>query len=412
MTLSGNFADGYGGGIDDDSGSVILTNVTLSDNTGRDFGAAAVSMEGGFAKLTNVTVSGNHGFSSVDNSVGAGFLIIQNSIDPDDNPGGPWMISPSLIGGNIIGDTFSIDGVAQQTGLTTADIFAATDAVTQAGLLADNGGPVKTIALKDAPANPAIDGGDDSLAPATDARGVARHDVAGAAHDGANISDLGAYELSAHAPTDIALSHAAVDEDSAIGTVVGTLSDTDADTGDTATYSLLDDAGGRFAIDGDHLVVANYVLLDYEQATSHTIDVQVTDLGGLTFDKAFMIDINDVNPESVFGTPAPDHIVGGALGDQINGAGDNDTIVGGGGDDQLGGGAGDDSVSGGTGSDTIWGEDGNDNLGGNDGADTIIGGAGDDVIGGDDGNDVLTGDDGNDTIFGGAGRRPDRRRLR
>ncbi len=117
------------------------------------------------------------------------------------------------------------------------------------------------------------------------------------------------------AVADITLSHTAIDENSPNGTVIGTLSDPGA--GGAATFSLLDNAGGRFAVDGDHLVVANYVLLDYEQHASHTIDVQVTESGGLTFDKAFTIDINDVNPENVFGTPAPDHIVGGALGDQI-----------------------------------------------------------------------------------------------
>ena len=37
---------------------------------------------------------------------------------------------------------------------------------------------------------------------------------------------------------------------------------------DTATYSLVDNAGGRFAIDGSKIVVAR-IALDYESATSH-----------------------------------------------------------------------------------------------------------------------------------------------
>src|SRR5262249_30749129 len=66
----------------------------------------------------------------------------------------------------------------------------------QAGALADNGGPVQTIALNTAATNPALDAGDDTLAPGADARGFSRADVPGVAHNGANISDLGAYEVS------------------------------------------------------------------------------------------------------------------------------------------------------------------------------------------------------------------------
>jgi VCBS repeat-containing protein len=97
------------------------------------------------------------------------------------------------------------------------------------------------------------------------------------------------------APTDMALSHAVVPENSSGGTVVGSLSDTDPDTGDSAAFTLLDDAGGRFAISGDTLVVANGALLDFEQNTSHSVTVRVTDSGGLTFDKAFTIAIADVD---------------------------------------------------------------------------------------------------------------------
>ena len=67
----------------------------------------------------------------------------------------------------------------------------------QAGALGNNGGPVPTVALRAALDNPAIDAGSDSLAPAgnTDARGLARVDQTRVANNGANITDLGAYEL-------------------------------------------------------------------------------------------------------------------------------------------------------------------------------------------------------------------------
>jgi hypothetical protein len=97
------------------------------------------------------------------------------------------------------------------------------------------------------------------------------------------------------APTDIGLSSAAVGENAANGTVIGTLTATDANPGDTASYTLQDDAGGRFAISGSDLVVANGALLDYESATSHSVTVRVTDSGGLSFDKVFAIGVTDVD---------------------------------------------------------------------------------------------------------------------
>ena len=96
-----------------------------------------------------------------------------------------------------------------------------------------------------------------------------------------------------HAPTDILLSADTVAENSTNGTVVGSLSAIDPDAGDSATLSLVDDAGGLFAIDGNNLVVAG--ALDYETAVSHQVTVRVTDSGGLTYDKAFLIALTDVN---------------------------------------------------------------------------------------------------------------------
>ena len=94
-------------------------------------------------------------------------------------------------------------------------------------------------------------------------------------------------------PTDILLSDDAVDENSSNGTVVGSLSAIDPDAGDTATFSLVDNAGGRFAISGNDLVVAGS--LDYEAATSHQVTVRVTDFANNTFDETFTINVADAN---------------------------------------------------------------------------------------------------------------------
>jgi VCBS repeat-containing protein len=99
------------------------------------------------------------------------------------------------------------------------------------------------------------------------------------------------------APTDLALSANTVAEHAANGTVVGTVSGSDVDMGDTKTYSLTDNAGGRFAINSSagQITVANRSLINYERATSHNLTVRVTDSGGLTYDETFTINVTDVN---------------------------------------------------------------------------------------------------------------------
>ncbi len=99
------------------------------------------------------------------------------------------------------------------------------------------------------------------------------------------------------APTDLSLSANTVAENAANGTVVGTVSGTDPDSGDTKTYSFTDSAGGRFAINSStgQITVANSSLLNYESATSHTVAVRVTDSGGLTYDETFTINLTNVN---------------------------------------------------------------------------------------------------------------------
>ena len=75
----------------------------------------------------------------------------------------------------------------------------------------------------------------------------------------------------------------------------GTSTATEPDAGDTNTFTLLDDAGGRFSIIDNKLVVANGSLLDYESATSHSIQVKVTDAGGKFSTKTITIGVSDVN---------------------------------------------------------------------------------------------------------------------
>ncbi len=92
-------------------------------------------------------------------------------------------------------------------------------------------------------------------------------------------------------PSDIALSNSSVDENAA-GAVVGTLSTTDVDDGDTHTYAV-DDA--RFEVVGGELKLKDGVSLDHESESSVAVDVTTTDADGATYSETFTIAVGDVN---------------------------------------------------------------------------------------------------------------------
>ncbi|MFN9988021.1 MAG: beta strand repeat-containing protein, partial [Pirellula sp.] len=98
------------------------------------------------------------------------------------------------------------------------------------------------------------------------------------------------------APNDIT-GTLSVAENSRNGTSVGTVVGQDVDAGDTRTYSLVDNAGGRFAINNSTglVTVANGSMLDFETATSHNITIRVTDATGATFDKVMTVQVTNVN---------------------------------------------------------------------------------------------------------------------
>ena len=99
------------------------------------------------------------------------------------------------------------------------------------------------------------------------------------------------------APTDISLSTSTIVESAAIGSVVGMLSTTDADAGDTHTYALAAGTGdtdnGSFTIVGDEL--QTNVALDFATTPSYSIRVMSTDADGLSTEKEFTITVTDVD---------------------------------------------------------------------------------------------------------------------
>jgi len=105
-------------------------------------------------------------------------------------------------------------------------------------------------------------------------------------------------------PTDLTFSTLTVAENSADGTVVGSVTGvTDIDNTTGFTYSLLDNAGGRFQISAAGIItVANGASLDYESNTSHSITVQVTDAAGGTYSEVVAVGVTNVQE----GAPATD----------------------------------------------------------------------------------------------------------
>lgn len=101
---------------------------------------------------------------------------------------------------------------------------------------------------------------------------------------------LSAFSASSEAPA------VSVDENAVNGTVIALPWAVDPDEGDSFDFTLLNDAGGRFALNDDNqLVVAAGGLLDYEGDQFHFIELQATDMGGNSITRTFQIAVNDVN---------------------------------------------------------------------------------------------------------------------
>ncbi|MCC7424852.1 MAG: hypothetical protein IT428_31660, partial [Planctomycetaceae bacterium] len=100
------------------------------------------------------------------------------------------------------------------------------------------------------------------------------------------------------APTAIALSSLTVTEDAAAGELVGTLSATDADPGETFTYELISGPGDThndlFAIIGNELRVVT--ALNLLAPDTLTVRVRATDSTGLPFERSMTLTVTISNP--------------------------------------------------------------------------------------------------------------------
>jgi serine protease len=89
-----------------------------------------------------------------------------------------------------------------------------------------------------------------------------------------------------------------LDENSAAGTLVGTIAASDPDAGDTLSFSVTGGSGaGVFAVDAGtgEITVLDAEALDFETTPSFTLEVEVEDVGGLSDTATVTISLNDVN---------------------------------------------------------------------------------------------------------------------
>jgi len=95
------------------------------------------------------------------------------------------------------------------------------------------------------------------------------------------------------APTGISLSSDKIGENAAIGDKIADITTQDQDAGDTFIYSLVDDAGGAFAITNSELLTNT--TYDNSVQSEYTITIQTQDAAGASFQDTFTIGITDFN---------------------------------------------------------------------------------------------------------------------
>lgn len=103
------------------------------------------------------------------------------------------------------------------------------------------------------------------------------------------------------APTAVSISSNKVEEKKAAGTVVGTLSTTDPNSGDTHTYKITGGADkDDFTISGNELKTAKEFTFDAVSAGNNkkNIDIESTDAGGSTVSETFDIEITQASSNS------------------------------------------------------------------------------------------------------------------
>ncbi|MFO1074536.1 MAG: calcium-binding protein, partial [Geminicoccaceae bacterium] len=334
------------------------------------------------------------------------------------------------VAGNAAGDRENVD---------PALLFAALDAH-RGGVLALNGGPTATVALRNTLDNPALSGAEPVVAGDLDQRGFARPNPA------TSNPDIGAFELAQTVRSTVPSAHNDVLTGTAAANTLSGLAGADLLLGLAGNDTLLGGDGGdslRGGLGNDTLNGgAGQDTASYRDATAAVIVSLAagTASGALGADRLSLIEnveggggadqlTGDAQANALGGLLNDDHLYGQAGNDHLYGGAGNDTLEGGAGSDWLDGGAGSDLVSyfhdtgslgvtidlstgravrgaevdGLKGIENADGSNQADTISGDDGANHLGGAGGNDVLHGQGGDDVLVGGLGNDTLDGGSG---------
>ena len=485
------------GGLDFEGLNTYALTIQVTDG-GLLADSAAVSID-----LTNVNEAptvGDQGFAISENSAVGSVVGSVAASDPDAGD----VLSYAITAGNE-GNAFAIDAgsgeITVQGGLDFEGLnsYALTVSVTDGGLLSDSatvsidltnvneaptvgdqgfaisensavGSVVGSVAASDPDAGDAlsyaITSGNEGNAFAIDAgsgeitvqggldfEGLNTYALTIQVTDGGLLADSAAVSIDLtnvnEAPT-VGDQGFAINENSAIGSVVGSVAASDPDAGDVLSYAIT--AGNEddtFAIDANGVITVQGAL-NFEALPNYALSVQVTD-GGLLSDSAVVaLNVTTEDISVISGTPGNDTLVSTAMDETLSGGGGDDTYVYGlgGGDDRIVDSAGVDRLVLGQEADiTAFESAGNDLIfsfadGGSvrvadmldgqaveelafsaapgtvhelrlgasasRGDDWIVGGAGNDDLDGGRGDDWIAGGDGDDIITGGRGSNADR----
>ncbi|MBI5842518.1 MAG: cadherin domain-containing protein [Chloroflexi bacterium] len=349
-TFSSNTADGRGGGFYNFDGSTTITNSTFSGNSGAS-GAGGIEINSGDLTLSNTIVAnsaagGNcagtltDGGNNLDSADTCGFTI---NAEINTNPsldalladnGGPTQTfalladSPAIGAGDDAACAAAPVNNLDQRGFTrpsgvhcdigayeyqipaptattnAASAVTATGATLNGTVNANNDSSTvtfeygldtsygDTVTADQSPVTGATDTAVSTAITGLTPSTTYHYRVVATNGTGTtNGSDQTFDTLSNSAPTDITLSNNSVPEHQSSDTLVGTFTTTDADAGDTFTYSLgcaspgADDSS--FYVDVDQLLTNG--TFDYETKNVYSICVRTTDSAAATFDKNFTI---------------------------------------------------------------------------------------------------------------------------
>ncbi|NVK15958.1 MAG: Hint domain-containing protein [Rhodobacteraceae bacterium] len=196
--------------------------------------------------------------------------------------------------------------------------------------------------------------GGDAINPTGDVILGSRSDFDADRYYGGEMDTLQIYDR-ALTQSEVTATHTDTAPTIAAGTIVASVSEvTDPDNPTGHTYSLTDDAGGKFVIDpntGDISLAADH---DADTLFSDTITVQVTDPDTNTYTETLGIAIGTESGNDTMTGPHDQNVMYGLGGD--------DDLTGGSGDDTLDGGAGNDSLTGGSGNDVFAVSTGHDTI--------------------------------------------------